>query len=116
MVRNLSQGGVLKNTRHPRRRGRRLGVTGRGWLAAFLLMLALLPAAQSATTAPSAPLPYRDAKLPVDQRVADLLGRMSLEEKIGQMTQAERGAVAGDPDQIRALRLGSVLSGGGSTP
>ena len=41
---------------------------------------------------------------------------MTLEEKIGQMTQAERGAVAGDPSQIATLRLGSVLSGGGSTP
>jgi beta-glucosidase len=54
--------------------------------------------------------------VPVDQRVADLLGRMTLEEKIGQMTQAERGVVAGDPSLIRTQRLGSVLSGGGSTP
>ncbi|HEY6118818.1 MAG TPA: glycoside hydrolase family 3 N-terminal domain-containing protein, partial [Pyrinomonadaceae bacterium] len=30
------------------------------------------------------PLPYRDARLPVEQRVADLLGRMTLEEKIAQ--------------------------------
>jgi beta-glucosidase len=28
--------------------------------------------------------PYRNPKLPVDQRVADLLSRMTLEEKIGQ--------------------------------
>ena len=40
---------------------------------------------------------------------------MTLEEKIGQMTQAERGAVAGDPQVIAELGLGSVLSGGGST-
>jgi beta-glucosidase len=78
--------------------------------------LSLLPAAQSATSAPVAVPPYRDATLPVEQRVADLLGRMTLEEKIGQMTQAERGAVAGNPELIRTLRLGSVLSGGGSTP
>lgn len=30
--------------------------------------------------------PYRDASLPVDQRVADLLARMTLEEKIAQMS------------------------------
>lgn len=30
--------------------------------------------------------PYQDAKLPVNQRVEDLLGRMSLEEKVDQMT------------------------------
>ncbi|TDB87696.1 glycoside hydrolase family 3 protein [Actinomadura sp. 7K534] len=41
---------------------------------------------------------------------------MTLEEKVGQMTQAERGAVDGDRDQITALKLGSVLSGGGSVP
>ncbi|MCE0446709.1 hypothetical protein LT493_25315 [Streptomyces tricolor] len=38
-------------------------------------------------------LPYLNAALPVRKRVADLLGRMSLAEKAGQMTQAERGAV-----------------------
>ena len=32
------------------------------------------------------PLPYRNPALPVEQRVADLLARMSLEEKIAQMT------------------------------
>jgi beta-glucosidase len=33
-------------------------------------------------------LPYRDAKLPVEQRVADLLSRMTLEEKVAQMEGA----------------------------
>lgn len=33
------------------------------------------------------PLPYRRADLPVDRRVADLLSRMTLEEKIDQLTQ-----------------------------
>jgi beta-glucosidase len=31
--------------------------------------------------------PYRDARLPVDARVSDLLARMTLEEKIDQLTQ-----------------------------
>ncbi|MEU8249994.1 glycoside hydrolase family 3 N-terminal domain-containing protein [Nonomuraea sp. NPDC048916] len=60
-------------------------------------------------------LPYLDSRRPVKQRVADLLGRMTLDEKAGQMTQAERGALAG-PNDIAAYRLGSLLSGGGSTP
>ncbi|MEV6114257.1 glycoside hydrolase family 3 N-terminal domain-containing protein [Streptomyces sp. NPDC052109] len=60
-------------------------------------------------------LPYLNAKLPVRKRVADLLSRMSLQEKAGQMTQAERGAVGGGGD-IAAYGLGSLLSGGGSTP
>jgi beta-glucosidase len=41
---------------------------------------------------------------------------MTLEEKVGQMTQAERGAVFDDPSVIAEWQLGSVLSGGGSTP
>lgn len=61
-------------------------------------------------------LPYLDAKRPIHKRVADLLARMTLEEKIGQMTQAERAAVFDDPSLIAQWRLGSVLSGGGSTP
>lgn len=60
-------------------------------------------------------LPYQDASLPIPQRVADLMSRMSLADKVGQMTQAERGAVGAGGD-IVTYRLGSVLSGGGSVP
>lgn len=60
--------------------------------------------------------PYLDADLPVAERVADLLGRMSLAEKVGQMTQAERADVAATPGRVASLGLGSLLSGGGSTP
>ncbi|MFC7258058.1 glycoside hydrolase family 3 protein [Streptomyces lutosisoli] len=60
-------------------------------------------------------LPYLDAKLPLRKRVADLVSRMSLEEKAGQMTQAERGALTAQGD-IATYDLGSLLSGGGSTP
>ncbi|MGW3663243.1 glycoside hydrolase family 3 protein [Streptomyces sp. NPDC005141] len=60
-------------------------------------------------------LPYLDPKLPVKKRVADLVSRMSLEEKAGQMTQAERGAI-GTGGDIASYDLGSLLSGGGSTP
>ncbi|WP_330454030.1 MULTISPECIES: glycoside hydrolase family 3 N-terminal domain-containing protein [unclassified Streptomyces] len=60
-------------------------------------------------------LPYQNAKLPVKQRVADLLSRMSPAEKAGQMTQAERNALSSQGD-IAAYDLGSLLSGGGSVP
>ncbi|MFF9326938.1 CIA30 family protein [Streptomyces sp. NPDC014776] len=60
-------------------------------------------------------LPYLDAERPVRERVADLLSRMSLTEKAGQMTQAERGAMSA-PGDIAGYALGSLLSGGGSTP
>ncbi len=59
---------------------------------------------------------YRNERLPVDQRVADLLGRMTLAEKVGQMAQAERADVAADPSLVTTYGLGSVLSGGGSVP
>jgi beta-glucosidase len=41
---------------------------------------------------------------------------MTLAEKIGQMTQAERADVAADPSLVTQWNLGSVLSGGGSVP
>ncbi len=60
-------------------------------------------------------LPYLDKKLAIDKRVKDLLSRMSLDEKIGQMTQAERGVLQ-NQDDIATANLGSLLSGGGSVP
>lgn len=59
---------------------------------------------------------YRDASRPVGQRVTDLLRRMTLDEKIGQMTQAERASVDSDTSKITSDHLGSLLSGGGSVP
>jgi len=58
--------------------------------------------------------PYKDPSLPVAARVADLLSRMTLDDKLGQMTQAERTSVT--TAQITQFRLGSLLSGGGSAP
>jgi beta-glucosidase len=42
------------------------------------------------------------------------MSRMSLDDKLGQMTQAER--LAASPPDVAANRLGSILSGGGSAP
>jgi beta-glucosidase len=69
-----------------------------------------------AGSAAAADLPYEDPSLPVSVRVSDLLGRMSLADKIGQMTQTERNQVYDDASPITKYRLGSILSGGGSTP
>ncbi|WP_148061538.1 glycoside hydrolase family 3 N-terminal domain-containing protein [Cellulomonas sp. PhB143] len=58
---------------------------------------------------------YLDDVLATADRVDDLLGRMSLAEKVGQMTQAERLGLS-SADDVATLGLGSVLSGGGSVP
>ena len=55
---------------------------------------------------------YKDPKLPVEARVKDLIGRMTLDEKVGQMVQADSDALK-IPD-VSKYFLGSVLSGGDS--
>jgi len=51
----------------------------------WMSCLAWLGGAALAGWTGSAAEPYRDASVPIEQRVEDLLGRMTLEEKIGQM-------------------------------
>lgn len=50
----------------------------------------------------------------VEARAEALLARLSLAEKVGQMTQVEIQEVT--PDEIRQHHIGSVLNGGGSQP
>jgi beta-glucosidase len=50
----------------------------------------------------------------VEAKIAALLARMTLEQKVGQMVQAEIRSVT--PDDVRKYRLGSVLNGGGAWP
>jgi beta-glucosidase len=79
-----------------------------------LLLAALVFAVVAAPAAASAP--YENPRLPVSKRVDDLLSRMNLQEKVGQMEQTERARVFDDASPITDLKLGSILSGGGSTP
>jgi len=51
----------------------------------------------------------------IDTEVDSILNLMTLDEKIGQMAQAERGALENLSD-ISTYSLGSLLSGGGSAP
>jgi beta-glucosidase len=83
----------------------------RCFLAAFAAAGIAAPGAGAAER-----LPYENPRLPTEQRVADLISRMTLEEKVGQMTQTERYQVFDDETPITAYGLGSILSGGGSTP
>lgn len=63
----------------------------------------------------AAQFPYQDAAVPIEKRIDDLLSRMTLEEKIGQMSQIDR-VNAKPMSDISTWALGSVLSGGGSGP
>lgn len=69
------------------------------------------------TVVPSAtPIPnlYKDTSQPVEARIDNLLAQMTLEEKIGQMTQVEKGSIK--PGDITKYFIGSILSGGGGSP
>ena len=76
---------------------------------------AQLPEQQPRVVINAHDLPYLDPALPIAERVEDLLSRMSLAQKAGQMAQAERLGLEA-PRQIAELGLGSILSGGGSVP
>ncbi|MFE0027532.1 glycoside hydrolase family 3 protein [Amycolatopsis sp. NPDC059021] len=79
-------------------------------LAGLVLSATALTPVASAEQAPL----YKNPHAPVPVRVADLMKRMSLDDKIGQMTEGER--LAATPQQAADARLGSILSGGGSVP
>lgn len=66
-----------------------------------------------ATTTSDSPI-STDPSQPVEKRVDDLLKRMTLDEKIGQMTQVEKNSIG--PGDITKYYIGSILSGGGGSP
>jgi beta-glucosidase len=78
---------------------------------------ATAPAENAATVHPDQwpaakwPLPKDDA---IERRVAELLAKMTVEEKVGQVIQGDITTVT--PDDVRKYHLGSVLNGGGSGP
>jgi beta-glucosidase len=72
----------------------------------------------TSTTVGSAPSPtppvYLDPDAEISDRVEDLLGRMTLAEKIGQMTLVEKNSI--DLEAVTEFGIGGVLSGGGGSP
>eukprot|EP00253_Pinus_taeda_P027492 PITA_27492 len=81
---------------------------GSGWCL-LLFVVVLYRCAEA-----SKYLKYEDPSQPINARVEDLLARMTLAEKIGQMTQIERSVATADV--MKNYYIGSVLSGGGSVP
>ena len=80
----------------------------------LLLVVLLVSCAPKSRSAP-----YKDPSQPVDVRVEDLLSRMTMEEKIGQMTQVENNSISPyylfPPSEVAKYFIGSVLSGGNSS-
>jgi beta-glucosidase len=74
----------------------------------FLCVLAVMVEAEGEY------MKYKDPKQHTNARIRDLMKRMTLEEKIGQMVQADFSVVS--REIMRNYSIGSVLSGGGSTP
>jgi beta-glucosidase len=75
------------------------------WIAKLLLCLA---------GAASWGVACADQDNDIEAKVAALLARMTLEQKVGQMVQPDIRSVT--PDDVRKHRLGSVLNGGGAFP
>lgn len=58
--------------------------------------------------------PYLDSSLDIETRIDDLLGRMTLEEKLGQMTLVEINSIT--EQSVTNFFIGGILSGGGGYP
>src|SRR5215472_8011844 len=103
--------------------------------AAVILAIGLTSAAVTSQTAAATGRPaYLNSHLPVQARVADLLGRMTLPEKIGQMVQIEATQVSDTSDNCTSQggfnmpnpvceqkifvdnNVGSILAGGTDIP
>ena len=68
----------------------------------------------AATGTASGDVIYTDPSQASEARLDDLLKRMTLDEKIGQMTQVEKNSIR--PGDITKYYIGSILSGGGGSP
>jgi beta-glucosidase len=60
------------------------------------------------------PVMDRETSQSAEKQIEELLARMTLEEKIGQMTQVEKNSIK--PGDITKYYIGSILSGGGEYP
>jgi len=76
-------------------------------ILSFAIMLAIHPTASAAEG--------QKVFLAYDGAAKELLAKMTLEEKVGQMCQPDQGALR-DPADIEKYFFGSLLSGGGSGP
>jgi beta-glucosidase len=88
-----------------------------------LLLCLSTMALASCQTAPVAPPPPAEAPAPpapvdpkaaLEARVQSIVAGMTLEQKVGQMTQPDIRSIK--PDEVRQYYIGSILNGGGAWP
>jgi len=93
-------------------------------IIALLLIVALIfiflkplspPATNENNNCHQTNLPYQDPAISIDERVTDLMNRMTVAEKIGQMVLVEKNSIH-DLNDITQYNLGALLSGGGAGP
>ena len=83
-------------------------------IASISLLLGLSVNAHAQLKAPETDKDTRMQSKASKVLVEELLSKMTLAEKIGQMTQAERKHA--NPEDVKKYFLGSILNGGGSVP
>ncbi len=85
------------------------------WPKLFLCLAAanLASCATTSVTWPRADIP-RHPEADLDARVRAIVAGMTLEQKVGQMTQADIRSIT--PDDVRRYYIGSILNGGGAWP
>ena len=76
--------------------------------------IAMMPAYEGDATIWPAITPPIQQDPEMEARITDIISKMSLEHKVGQMVQGELRHVR--PEHVLKYRLGSVLNGGGSHP
>src|SRR5688572_13168494 len=99
---------------------RRTALLGASLIAATLALVTTSAPAQQVQLGTANPALWPEAKsqglidAKTEARITALLKRMSLEEKVGQMIQADTASVK--PEDLRKYPLGSILAGGSSPP
>src|ERR1700743_3197425 len=88
-------------------------VFGCGTLLSAILLTPGDPATIHPSLWPEVPPPIA-ADAALEARVGELLGEMTLEQKLGQLIQADIPSIT--PDDLRHNPLGSILNGGNSSP
>src|SRR5256885_6559822 len=93
-----------------------IALAGRVRPRVFLcLASALVASCQTVPTGgPLAAVPTAAPDASTEARIRAIVAEMTLEQKVGQITQAEIRSIT--PDEVRQYYIGSVLNGGGAWP